>query len=240
MSEYTNVPIPAGPEPFYQTWIKALTRPNEQNFAEIGASPGANPNKAYLWVFIANLVTMVVSFAMQGVNMRQLQEVLPPEATQVFGSQPMGGLGLVGALCAAPVSAALSVPFFALWVAVVQWIARMLGGQGNYTKLVYVIGAVSASASLVSAVLTLLTAIPFIGILFGLVSFVFGIYVLVLNIMAVKGVNQFGWGQAVGAVLLPVVLVFLVCFCVVGGSLLLLGPAIGEVFSTINQSLGVY
>ncbi len=48
MSEFSNVPMAAGPEPFYQTWLKALTRPNEQNFAEMALSAGASPNKAFV------------------------------------------------------------------------------------------------------------------------------------------------------------------------------------------------
>lgn len=239
MSEFPNVPMSAGPEPFYQTWLKALTRPNEQNFAELALSPGANPSKAYLWVFLANLVNMVVAFALQGVNMRQLQQFLPPEAGQYF-SQPVVGTGLIGALCGAPILAALSVLFFALSVALIQWIARMFGGRGDYSQLVYVMGAIAAPVMLVSAVLTLFSAIPFIGILFGLVSFVFGLYALVLNITAVKGVNQFGWGQAIGAVLLPGAVVFLLVCCCAFAGLMLMGPMIGDVFSTISQSMGVY
>ncbi len=239
MSEFSNAPVSAGPEPFYQTWLKALTRPNEQNFAEMALSAGASPNKAYLWVFLTNLVNMLVAFALQGVNMRQLRQFLPPEAGQYF-SQPAGGVGLIGVLCGAPVSAALSVLFFALGVALIQWIAKMLGGQGNYSKLVYVMGAIAAPVALLSAVLTLLSAIPFIGILFSLVSMVVGLYALFLNIVAVKGVNQFGWGQAAGAVLLPAVVVFLLVCCCVVGVLMLMGPMIGDVFSTINQNLNMY
>lgn len=239
MTEFSDTPMAAGPEPFYQTWLKALTRPNEQNFAEMALSAGANPNKAYLWVFLTNLVNMVVALALQGVNMRQMREFLPPEASQYF-SQPAGGVGVVGVLCGAPVSAALSVLFFALGVAIIQWIAKMFGGQGDYGKLVYVMGAITAPIALVSAVLTLLAAIPFIGVLFGLVSMVVGLYTLFLNITAVKGVNQFGWGPAIGSVLLPAVVVFLLVCCCVVAALMLMGPMIGDVFSTINQSLNMY
>jgi hypothetical protein len=83
-------------------------------------------------------------------------------------------------------------------------------------------------------VLSLFAAIPLIGILFGLLSLVVSIYGLFLTITAVKGVNQFGWGQAVGSVLLPWLVVVCLCSCIVIGSLTLLGPAIGDVFSTIN------
>jgi len=240
MSEIPDLPAATLPEPFYKTWIKALTRPNEQNFAELAQSPGASPNKAYLWIFLTNIVNMVVAFALQGVTMRQWQNILPPEASQYLGTQGAGGMGFLGVLCGAPVAAAFSVLFFALSVAIIQWIAKMFGGKGDFGKLAYVMGAITAPVSLISAVITLFSAIPIIGILFSLVSAALGIYVLVLNIMAVKGVNQFGWGQAIGAVLLPGLVVFLFCCCVFFVIFFAMGSMIGDVFSTINQSLGGY
>ena len=50
MNEQSNMPVmSATPEPFYQVWIKALTRPSEQTYAELAASPNAKANTAYLW-----------------------------------------------------------------------------------------------------------------------------------------------------------------------------------------------
>jgi hypothetical protein len=80
--------------------------------------------------------------------------------------------------------------------------------------------------------------IPFIGILTGLIGFALSIYILVLEVFAVKAVNNLDTGKAVGAVLLPGLGVFLiVCCCIIGG-LMLMGPVIGDVFDSINQSLG--
>jgi hypothetical protein len=103
--------------------------------------------------------------------------------------------------------------------------------------LAYAIAAILTPFYLVSTVLTLLAAIPFVGYCFVAVSALAGLYVLVLEIMAVKGVNQFGWGQAIVSLLLPVFL--LVCCVAVGvfGLLQALGPRINEIFNTIQQSL---
>ncbi len=116
----------------------------------------------------------------------------------------------------------------------------MFGGQGDYGKLVYAMGTIAAPIALVSAILTLLSAIPFIGILFSVVSMVVGLYTIFLNITAVKGVNQFGWGQAIGSVLLPGAVIFLLACCCVVADLMLMGPMIGDIFSSINQSLNIY
>jgi hypothetical protein len=55
--------------------------------------------------------------------------------------------------------------------------------------------------------------------------------------MAVKGVNRFGWGQALGSYFLP----FLVLFCCLSlgviAALRALGPGISDIFNSIQQSL---
>jgi hypothetical protein len=89
-------------------------------------------------------------------------------------------------------------------------------------------------------VLGLLGAIPSIGFCFGLIILLIGIYVLVLEVMAIKGVNQISWGAAIGTLFIPLLVVVCICGCVVIASLMILGPVIGNVFSTINQSLGGY
>jgi NADH:ubiquinone oxidoreductase subunit B-like Fe-S oxidoreductase len=54
--------------------------------------------------------------------------------------------------------------------------------------------------------------------------------------MAVKGVNKFGWGQALGSVLLPG-FVLACCAVVVIAVMASLGAAVGETFNSINQNL---
>jgi len=57
-----------------------------------------------------------------------------------------------------------------------------------------------------------------------------------LQLMAVKGVNKFGWGQALGSVLLPG-FVLACCAVVVITVMASLGAAVGETFNSINQNL---
>ena len=72
----------------------------------------------------------------------------------------------------------------------------------------------------------------------GLIGFVLSIYVLVLEVFAVQAVNKLDTGKAIGSVLLPGLVIFLLVCCCVVISLLVLGPMIGNVFDSINQSLG--
>lgn len=237
MSEFSNEPVApsSSSTSFFQTWITALSRPNEQTYAALANSPEANANKAYLWVFLAALVNFFFAALVQGAVMRNMLQQFGQDAD--FLSNGVGG-GFVAALCGAPLSAAFSVLFFAITVAIVQWIAKMFGGQGSYNQLAYAFGAITAPYMLLSSVFTLLSAIPYVGFCFATIAGLGGIYILVLEIIAVKGVNQIGWGAAVGSLLIPVFAIVFLCTCLVVGIFAVLAPMIGDVFNGINQSLG--
>jgi hypothetical protein len=117
---------------------------------------------------------------------------------------------------------------FALFTGVVQWLAKMFGGTGTFEQLAYVFAAITVPFSLISSVLTLFGAIPYVGACFGLLGFAAGIYVIVLELMAVKGVNQLGWGQAAGALFLPGIVIFCCIGIVIAGLASYLVPVFRE------------
>ena len=113
----------------------------------------------------------------------------------------------------------------------------MFGGKGTFDQTAYCLAAIAAPYAIASGLLSALGAIPYVGFCFRLILGLAGLYMLFLQITAVKGVNQFGWGQAAGSVLLPGLVIFLVCCCLVFAISLATGAAIGNIFSSINQSL---
>ncbi len=233
----SNAPMtPAGVTSVFQDWMNAFTKPNEQTFATMVASPNAKATTAYLWVFVGLLVEFFFSALVQGVLIRQTLQ-----AQGLGGNNlPGGGIGvtLISAICGGPIAAVIGVVFFAIFTALVQWIAKMFGGRGTFDQLAYAFGAISAPFALVSAVFVLLGAIPFVGICFRIVIGIAGLYVLVLEIMAAKGVNQFDWGPAAGSVLIPIAAVLLVCCCVIGGTFALLGSSFKNVLQQLQQNGG--
>lgn len=239
MNEQSNAPLspmPGGSTPVYQVWMDALTKPNEQTYAMMAASPNAKSTTAFLWVFIGSLVSFFFASLVQGAMMRQLIQQYGGSDQFQFGA---GGIGnrLITIVCGAPIAAVISVIFFAALVGIVQFLARMFGGKGTFDQLAYTFAAITTPFAFVSGVLTLLSAIPYVGLCFGIVSLIAGLYVIVLQVMAVKGVNQFGWGEAAGSLLLPFIV--LCCCLSVGviGIMRALGPAINDTFNSINQSL---
>jgi len=210
--------------------MAALTKPSEQTFSMIAFSPDAKLTTAFLWVFLASLVNFFLVSLVQGALLRQFMQ---SSDLGLEGFPQAAGGGLITAICGAPIGALFSVVGFAIFVGVVQLVAKMFGGRGTFDQLAYATAAIVAPFSVISGLLTLLSAIPLVGLCFGLVSLLAVLYVIALEVMAVKGVNQFGWGQALGSYFLP----FLVLFCCLSVGLFGIFQALGPDFSEILNSL---
>lgn len=236
MSVQQNPIVPAGGfASWLNTWITAVTKPNEQTYVDLAERPEAKANKAYLWVFIAGTLGTLVAGLLQALV---LAMGFGQGGTQLFGQ--MAGGSIVSVICAAPIAGGVSVLGFMIGTGVTQWVAKLFGGTGTFNKLAYVMGAISVPITLVSSIITPFSVITYLGIVIGLLSFALGCYAIYLEVLAVKAVNQFSWGKAIGSVILPALVIGLLCACIVVVVLLLLGPAIGNVFSQVQQGLGGY
>ncbi len=231
----SNAPMmETGQMPFFQMWIDALTKPKEETYAAIAASPRARATTAYLWVFLASIISSVVALIVQGALIRSRLSEAGVGAERLGGG---AGAIAITLLCGTPILAVLGTLAFAIWVALVQWIAKMFGGKGTNDQLAYALAAIAAPYSLASAVFIALGAIPYVGICFNVVLSLAGLYIIFLQLTAVKAVNQFGWGPAAGAYFIPGLALLLVCCCALAIVASLTGAAIGNIFSSINQSL---
>jgi len=232
MNEPTNAPMlppPSGVSEWVTVWRDALTRPSDLTYARIAQSPNAKTTTALLWIFIGSLVSSLLAIPAQGVWMRQMIQNMGLEE-QGF---PTAGGGIMTAICGAPIGAVISVVLFAVVIGIVQALAKMFGGRGTFDQLAYAIAAILTPFYLVSGVLSLLSAIPYVGFCFGLLTLAAGIYVLVLEVMAVKGVNQFGWGQAMASLLLPVFAVVCCLSVAVGALFSMASPEMMDIFNSI-------
>ena len=231
----SNTPVmesKPGPAGWLPVWIKAVTKPYEQTFVDITEHPDVSSKTAYIWVFIAGTISGIIQAF--STTIRMATGVGSQYLPQTTGGGGSVGVSLIGGLCASPLAGLFSVIFFALFAAVIQWIAKLFGGTGTYEKLLYALAAITVPFTIVSSLFILLSVIPYVGICTGVISFGLAIYSLVLQIMAVKAVNRFGWGQATGSVFLPGCVIFIFCACVVFGGLMLLGPVIRDTFEGIN------
>jgi Yip1 domain len=232
MNEPTNAPMlppPSGVSEWFSVWRDAITRPSDQTFARIAQSPNAKLTTAFLWIFLSSLVSSLLALPARGVWMGQMMQ-----SAGLEGQFPDAARSsLFAVICGVPISAVISVVVFAIVVGIVQLLARMFGGHGTYDQLAYAIAAIVTPFYMISGVLGLLSAIPFAGICFGLLGFAAALYVLVLEVMAVKGVNQFEWWQAIASLLLPVFAFFCCIALAAAGLWSILGPRLNEIFNSI-------
>jgi len=221
----SSMPSGSGPVPFYQVWINALTKPNEQTYADIANSPNAKASTAYMWVFGGSLISAFLSLLVQGALLRS-------QLSGVGGGKLSSGfLGIaITLICGTPIVAIIGTLFFAIFTALIQWIAKLFGGKGTNDQLAYVFAAITVPYSILSGIFILLSAIPFVGICFRLILGLAGLYILVLEIMAVKATNQLDWGRAAGSVLIPGASLFLICCCAVFGISMVAGASATRLF----------
>jgi hypothetical protein len=227
MNELPNEPVPeARPDSVFQIWTRALTKPNEQTYAALASSPRATATTAYLWMFIASLIQFFLSTLVQKQMMNNFR-LYGLDLGQFGGRSGIGAL-LIGLVCIAPVLAALSTLMFAIMTAIMQWLARMFGGTGTYDQLAYALAAIAAPLTILGGILGLFGAIPYVGLCFGLIGLLVGIYILVLQLMAIKGVNHIGWGGAIGAYFIPILVIGFLCACLTGISFAALIPVLRQ------------
>jgi hypothetical protein len=237
MNEPTNAPMlppPSGVSEWFSVWREAITRPSDTTFARIGKSPNAKLSTALLWVFVGSLVNFFLVSLVQGALIAQMMQ-----NTDLGGQElPISaGGGILTAICGAPVGALIQTILFAIVIGIVQFLARMFGGTGTFDQLAYSIAAIVTPFYFVSGLITLLSAIPFAGFCFGILGFGLALYVLVLEVMAVKGVNQFGWGPAIGSLLLPVLAIACCVSVAVGALLSVMAPQMMEIFNSITTPM---
>lgn len=209
-----------------ETWIKALTSPTEETYTKIAKDPGASLGKAILWIFLVGLVGSLISGVLPSVFGTSLvpfgEEYLPP----TFYERDFGST----ILCS-PVAGILTVLSSLIATGIVYVFAKMLGGTGTYERLFYTFAAYQVPLELVISVLN---PIPLIGCL----NLFLGLYALVLLVIATKAVMEFDWGKAViSSIVIPIIIAIVVIGCLIFSFMVLLGPAIGNVFEGINEGL---
>jgi hypothetical protein len=195
-------------------------------FEGIANDPNATTSRAYTWVAVSALIGYVISVVFQIMLGTGSSLLSQPGRAGAAGAAGVAGFGLTTLICCAPVVVVLSVLGLMISAGITQLIASALGGTGTYSKLVYAIAAYIAPLTIVS---TVLGSIPLINCL----DYLIGIYGIVLNVIAVKAVHQFGWGKAIASSFLILAAILFFVAIVVIVILALLGPAIGNIFSNI-------
>lgn len=189
-----------------QTWALALV-PSQDNYTLIAIDPNVSLGRAYLWLAISALIGGIISTLVSvGVDL-----VLGPSTNPVLsrlgvGSPTLQGT-LNGLLFGVPIQTIVTLVAVTIAVAATHGVARVLGGQGTFTKLFYAFAAFFAPLMFFNS---LISSLPLVGV-FVIVTSLYG---LLLNVIALKVVHQLSTGRAfLAGVVVPVGLVVLVGAC---------------------------
>ena len=216
---------PAPALPWYQVWLKALTEPRVASYESLVSRPGVSLGKACLWVGLVAVVAVLVSFGIIfGLGSLSYLDPSLQQASDSLGYLTGSALFLV---CLGPAAGLFAIVGLLVSAGISHVLARALGGTGTYDQLAYAMAAYSAPGSLVSSAIAFIPCIGFV------LSFPFSLYLLFLNVLAIKAVHHLSWGRAVVSSTAFLALVLTLLACGVIFILALLGPAVGNVFSNI-------
>jgi hypothetical protein len=213
---------PAASLSWSEVWQRALLQPTVESYETLIRDPKANASRGYTWMAVCGVISYALS-ALLGLALGAAQ-VDTVSVTQLAGE------GVTTLLCGVPAAALGGIIGVAISAGISHLIARALGGTGTYDKLAYAVAAYQAPLMLISSVLS---AVPYLCFL----SYALSAYAIVLNVIAVKAVHRFGWGQAIVSSVI-VLVALIACIAVVAVAILvLLGPVIGDVFSNIVREI---
>jgi hypothetical protein len=200
----------------FEVWRLALTRPNEEIYQRISNDPQASLGRAIGWIAMSTGIAYTISALAQLLLLRlfPLTSFLDG-AEDVISGKLLSSMSTTFILaCGLPFSVLVSLFGILIFAGLIHLIAGALGGIGSFDRLLYVFAAISVPGSILSALLGL---IPLVNCL----ALPLTLYILLLNILAIKVVYRLSWGAAMGSIMVLVVLFALVAVIIV---LALWGP----------------
>jgi hypothetical protein len=220
----------------FPVWIKVFTKPGEQTFLDITAHPEARARAAYIWVYVVGTLSALIGSLTQFVAALIGLRAAMPDIGEIQGLPAVVGVGgLLSAVCSAPLAGLFSVAGFAFGAAIVHATAKFFGGEGQYDKLAYAFGAIAAPFSIVSGLMAPLYVIPIVGFCAVPILLGVGIYVLYLQVAAIKAVHRLGWGESAGALFLPGILISLLCAVLFVALWRMVGPSLNDILQQLQQ-----
>ena len=198
--EYTQ---PVKARKWYEIWWEIWRNPGEASFLALLSESDHSTMRGFIWIAVASLFVAIITGTTGTRTLQSFEPGIP------------GGLLAFG--CALILTPIFGVIGLVISSGIFHGISRLLGGRGVWNDMVICLAAVAAPSELIGGVIGLLTilfiAIPGAFFIPWVLSFVFGIYAVILNIIAIKAAEKMGTGQAVLTYFLPVIIIGLLVLC---------------------------
>jgi hypothetical protein len=168
-----------------QTWKKVVSDPSKELFQAIMSDPQASLIRAITWVFLGGMGIATIFFILPILVLASLADRLGTMTAILF-------------LVAGPLIGGLLISLVFLGnVITIHWLSRLTGGEGSFEKTAYVLASIVTPFSLINIILLL---VPVLG---WVLIYVMGVYQLIVTILAIQALYEFGWGQAILIGIIP-------------------------------------
>lgn len=191
--------VPAKHFSWFEAWMKAITEPRVASFQELLDDPAASASRGLTWVGIVSLV--------YGLILMLVTTLIGLPFLSDYGNFNLGS-SLLYVVCGVPFIAVTMVLGVMLSAAIMNLIARALGGEGNYSKLVYLVSAFSTPLLLITGVIAY---IPIVNWASTLISF----YMIALYVLAIMTVYKFSTGKAILTYFIPTIVACVITACII-------------------------
>ena len=177
-------------------YIRVLTKPSAQTFAEeMGkADWGMVWIQLLIWALIGTILGLIGS-------------AIGLASSSFVRNNTFNPASIIALTVSGSTFSFIAVPVtFFIVVGIQYLLAKAFKGQGNFLTQGYTYLLFEVPISIVSYLL------GFIPILGGIAGFALAIYGIVLNVFAIMAVHRLSGGKAVGVVLIPIAVLFLLVF----------------------------
>jgi hypothetical protein len=188
---------------FYDVWMTVLASMDIESYENVLNDPEAGAGRAFEWVAYAGIISGLI-FPLTLMNNPQFKELMNmPEFNGMFGNMGTTALMVALALVMALFTPILSVIQLAISAGIQNFLAVLFGGNGYFGRTAYALAAYLAPMTILIAVFGI---IPLVG---QCLTSVVGIYIIILNIRALRAAHSISIWQAIGVMLTPSVILFI-------------------------------
>jgi hypothetical protein len=203
---------PTEPRKWYQIWWEVWRFPDVDTFRMILTEPNATIGRGSLWI----LVTAFVSAGLSSIA-----------SLALINNNIATPIGALSGLICAPLGAVVGAY---ITTAIYHATSRLFGSNGRFEQLFFCFAAIQAPETVVGMAIYLFYPFFFSAISTGNVTAIgipllclsgfgllIGLYSLILFVLAVAGAENITIAQAIGAVLLPTIIVVIIFVCLGAG-----------------------
>jgi len=201
---YGYAPPQQAPRPIGQAiqelpnqYIKVLTKPSAQSFAEEMGK--ADWGMVWIQLLIWAVIGTILGLIRAAIGLAAASSFVSNNTFNPAAITALTVSGSTFSFIAVPVS-------FFIVVGIQYLLAKAFKGEGNFLTQGYTYLLFEVPISIISYLLGL---IPILG---GIAGFALAIYGIVLNVFAIMAVHRLSGGKAAGVVLIPVAVLFLIVF----------------------------